>query len=289
MIPAVRWSPGSGRLVKRGSSERATFIRKVARFGRPAGHAAARFRGRRRRRGAGLPNRKRGLTLAATALRPVRLAARDGAGGSAALDDDLVDRRVEDDLDALLARRLGHRLGDRAHAADRMAPGAGHARRLAEQMVEEDVGRARIVGAGIIADDGVEAEQGLDDVGVEIAVEDVGGGLGEEIEQVALLLGASWRAPHCRASAPPARRRGRRRHWAGRAISSRAGWRRPSRARPNKRHSPRRPSGEWRAISRAGEAAAAGEEMVGAERRQEIVDLAQHDLQAVLVEPHVAR
>ena len=29
MMPAVRWSPGSGRQVKRGSSESATFIRNV--------------------------------------------------------------------------------------------------------------------------------------------------------------------------------------------------------------------------------------------------------------------
>jgi hypothetical protein len=30
MIPAVRWSPGSGRLLKRGSSDSATFMRNVA-------------------------------------------------------------------------------------------------------------------------------------------------------------------------------------------------------------------------------------------------------------------
>ena len=29
MMPAVRWSPGSGRQVKRGSSDSATFMRKV--------------------------------------------------------------------------------------------------------------------------------------------------------------------------------------------------------------------------------------------------------------------
>ena len=188
MIPAVRWSPGSGRLVKRGSSDRATFIRKVA-------DLAAQPAIRREISGATAPSgqqiaeQEARIDVGRDRLRPVRLAAGDGADRPAALDDDLLDRRVEDDLDALLPRRLGHRLGDRAHAADRMAPGAGHARRLAEQMVEEDVGRAGIVGAGIIADDRVEAEQGLDDVGLEIAVEDVGGGLGEEIEQVALLLG----------------------------------------------------------------------------------------------------
>ncbi len=29
MMPAVRWSPGSGRQVKRGNSDRATFMRNV--------------------------------------------------------------------------------------------------------------------------------------------------------------------------------------------------------------------------------------------------------------------
>ena len=39
-----------------------------------------------------------------------------------------------------------------------------------------------------MADDGVEAEQGLDELVAEIAAEDVGGRLGEEIDQMALLL-----------------------------------------------------------------------------------------------------
>jgi hypothetical protein len=73
---------------------------------------------------------------------PVGAAAGDGAGGAAALDDDLLDRRIEDDLDALRPRRPGHRLRDRAHPADRVAPGARHPRRLAEEMMEEDVGGA---------------------------------------------------------------------------------------------------------------------------------------------------
>ena len=37
-----------------------------------------------------------------------------------------------------------------------------------------------------------------------------------------------------------------------------------------------------------GQPVAAGEQIVRPQRRQEIVDLAQHDLQAMLVEPHVA-
>jgi hypothetical protein len=37
----------------------------------------------------------------------------------------------------------------------------------------------------------------------------------------------------------------------------------------------------------AGEAASAGEQVAGAERGKEIIDLAEHDLEAVVVEPHV--
>jgi hypothetical protein len=71
-----------------------------------------------------------------------------------------------------------------------VAPGAGHARRLAEQVVEKDIGRAGRLRAGIIADNRVEAEQGLDDVGAEIAAQDLAGALGEEVEQQALLFQA---------------------------------------------------------------------------------------------------
>ena len=77
-------------------------------------------------------------------------AARDNAGRAGALavalDDHLLDRGIQEDVDPGLAARPRHRLGDRAHAADRMAPGSGHARRFAEQMVEQDVGGARAVG-----------------------------------------------------------------------------------------------------------------------------------------------
>jgi hypothetical protein len=47
MIPAVRWSPGSGRLVKRGSSDSATFMRNVGAFARPAAHPLAHRQARR--------------------------------------------------------------------------------------------------------------------------------------------------------------------------------------------------------------------------------------------------
>jgi len=69
-----------------------------------------------------------------------------------------------------------------------MAPGALDSRRLAEDVVEEDIGRARRIRAGIMADDRVETEQGPNQIVAEIAVEDIGGGFGEKIDEVALLL-----------------------------------------------------------------------------------------------------
>ena len=115
-------------------------------------------------------NSSLGLTPADHRLGAIGLAAGDRAGRPAPFDNDLVDRRVEHDLDALPRAPPCHRLGDRAHAADRMAPGAGDARRLAEHMVEQHIGRARRIGAGIVADHRVEAEQRLDQIVAEIAV-----------------------------------------------------------------------------------------------------------------------
>ena len=57
----------------------------------------------------------------------------------------------------------------------------GHARRLAEQMVEQDVGGARRLRRGEIADHAVEAEQRLGQVALEMAVEDVGRAAHREI------------------------------------------------------------------------------------------------------------
>ena len=66
-----------------------------------------------------------------------------------------------------LARRARHRLGDRAHAADGVAPDALLAVHLAEGMVQHHIGGAGGVGTGVVADDGVEAEQRLDQIAFE--------------------------------------------------------------------------------------------------------------------------
>src|SRR3546814_18724825 len=77
-------------------------------------------------------------------------------------DEHLGDRAFEADLDAHVPADLGHDLGDPAHAADAVAPRALLAAHLAEDLVEENIGAARRVGARVIAEHRVEPEGGLD-------------------------------------------------------------------------------------------------------------------------------
>ena len=107
------------------------------------------------------------------------------------------DRRTRAQLDAARRALRGHRLRDRAHAADRVAPLAALAVDLAEHVMQQHVGGARRVRAREIADDRVEAERRLDRRALEPAVEQVAGALGEEIEQVAA------RRQRQRAKSPP--------------------------------------------------------------------------------------
>ena len=112
----------------------------------------------------------------------------DDADRAVALDDHLAHAGIGFDLGAVRARGARHRLRDRAHAADGVAPDALLAVHLAEGVVQHHIGRARGVGAGIIADDGVEAEQRLDQIALEALVQHLAGRAGEQIEQAALLL-----------------------------------------------------------------------------------------------------
>ena len=120
------------------------------------------------------------------------------AGGAALLDDDLAHRGTGADIGAMRGGSLRHRLRDRPHAADRVAPYAFLAVHLAEAMMQQHVGRARRIGARIIADDTVETIGRLDRRTFEPAVEIVAGRIGEEIEQLALqveaeMFAAGWR------------------------------------------------------------------------------------------------
>ena len=87
-----------------------------------------------------------------------------------------------------LAAGAGHGLGNGPHAADGMAPGALHAVHLAEHVVQQHIGRAGGVGAGKVADDGIEAQHRLDRVALEPLVQPFPGAAGEQVEEVALAL-----------------------------------------------------------------------------------------------------
>ena len=67
-----------------------------------------------------------------------------------------------------------------------MAPDAFLAVQLAQAMVQENIGRARRVGARIIADDTVEDESGFNRHAFKPAVEEIASGGREEIEQIPL-------------------------------------------------------------------------------------------------------
>ena len=110
----------------------------------------------------------------------------DDANRAAAFDDHFAHTGVGLDLGAMAARGARHRLRDRAHAADGMTPDALLAVHLAERMVQHHIGGACGIRAGIVADDGVEAEQRLDQIAFKAIVEHLAGRAGEEIEQVAL-------------------------------------------------------------------------------------------------------
>ncbi|MNV30880.1 hypothetical protein D3C71_1221670 [compost metagenome] len=81
-------------------------------------------------------------------------------------------------------RRTRHRLGDRAHATDRMAPGPLDPVALAKRMVQQHIGRARGIRTGVVAHHPVEAEQGLDRLALEPAVQVLGRRDREQVQQL---------------------------------------------------------------------------------------------------------
>ena len=98
--------------------------------------------------------------------------------------NDASDRCVAFDPYAESARLGGHRLRDRAHAADGVAPHAAMAVHFADHVVQQHISRARRIRAGEVADNGVKAEHRLDRIGLEPRIEHVARkhGLGAEVE-----------------------------------------------------------------------------------------------------------
>src|ERR1700732_2542881 len=106
------------------------------------------------------------------------------ADGLPILDKDSAHPRRKPDVHAARGGGFRHGLGDRAHATDRMAPDAFLPVHLAEAMVQENIGRARRVGARIIADDTVESEDGLDWSAFAPAIEEISARRREKIAQI---------------------------------------------------------------------------------------------------------
>ena len=152
--------------------------------------------------------------------RAQRLAADERhAGDAPALDVDRGHRRTGADRRPGSARAGGDRLGDRAHAAAHVAPGALHAVDLAERVVQQVVGGPRRVGTGPDADDAAGGVGALELVGLEVVVEQVADRHRHEPEDVGQVAAAHARratglAQQLEDVAGPlgARRRGRAQH-----------------------------------------------------------------------------
>ena len=117
----------------------------------------------------------------------LRAVGKEHAAGAALAHQHLRYRGIGDQFHAAPTGLGGHRLGDRSHAADRMAPGAAPAIHFAEAVVQQHVAAAGRVRARIVADHRIEAEHRLDRIGLEPAVEQVAGALGDQVQQVAPL------------------------------------------------------------------------------------------------------
>src|SRR5262249_29179556 len=99
------------------------------------------------------------------------------------LDHDFAHRRREADVRPPRRRCFRHRLRDRTHAADRMAPYAAPTVHLAKAMMQQHIGRAGRIRARVITDDAVEPVGGFDRRALEPAVEISAGRIGEEIDE----------------------------------------------------------------------------------------------------------
>ena len=169
------------------------------------------------------------------------------ARGLSRIDDHARDGRAGPQRDAARRALRRHRLRDRAHAAARMSPLASLAVHLAEDVMQQHVRRTGRIGARVIADDGVEAEGGLDRAGLEPPIEHLAGALREEVQYVALpreveraeALGDLPRVEH---RSDPARRR----KAASRARARAARRRRDRASRNSPAASAHRAANAWR-------------------------------------------
>ena len=108
----------------------------------------------------------------------------DHADGTTIFDEDFAHATLGIDLHARRNRRLGHGLADRAHATDGVAPGALDAVHLAKDMVKQYIGATRCVRARVVADDAIKAKQRLDRLALEPAIQILGCGNAEQVQQL---------------------------------------------------------------------------------------------------------
>src|SRR5262249_45319136 len=164
MMPEAWWACAvlPGRQRKSGSSERATFMRKVP-------EPDFRARKRRLRSGASTLAGKRsrtnnfGATLAATAR--ARMTSPEASRTPPAPPvphPDPSHGRPGSDARTARQRRACHGLADGAHAAQRVPPDAKLAVHFTKAVVQQHVGRAGRGGAGVGANDAVEGQGALD-------------------------------------------------------------------------------------------------------------------------------
>ncbi len=202
--------------------------------------------------------------------------------------EDARDRRPGADLHPARLGLARHGLRDRPHPADRVPPGALPAVHLAEDVVQQHVGAARGVRAREVAHDAVEAEAGLERLGLEPALEPLARGQGEEVEHVALqrerqAREVAARLPRREELGHPAARVGRRleqerAQHVGHGGEARVVRRQPLGVAP----------AEARHLAPGGVQAAAHAQAPAAGQRQEVGERALDDAQPVPGEPQVA-
>ena len=165
MMPAVRWFPFLGSTVNFGNSDRATFMRKVAlSHFQPFIRAAIGYQ---------MIEQQLGIDPGYNDCRIPSFAIGNHACGPARVDDDFFNRSIKQNVDARFTAGPRHRLGNRAHSPNCVAPGSGHSRCLSEKVVKEHVSCTWRLRRGEITNDAVEAEQCLGKVALEMPLENL--------------------------------------------------------------------------------------------------------------------
>ena len=106
----------------------------------------------------------------------------------AAFNQHFGDRGLKANLNPHVGAGLRHIAGDFPHAADAMAPHALLAVDLAKDVVEQNIGAARRIDAGVIADHRIKAERRLDMFILVPAIEEAARRFDEQVHDIALGL-----------------------------------------------------------------------------------------------------